>query len=206
MQREEAEVEAERRNREDPERERFEFYAFDQSAGLSADAWDVAARLRQGPTAPATAAAAAALEEAAPAPVFHDEPATMAEEPAAVVEQPPVFHEEPHVVAEPEPFHDEPPLPEGELRPWEERPSGRVAAWRASRRDRRERDKEEGKAGPFVRAVGAAVMMSGLLWMGMVVALAVFLQPDDALSFGVYLGAGVVGLVAIALGVAIRRS
>jgi hypothetical protein len=199
MEREEAQHEAERRNREDPQRERFEFYAFDQSAGLAPDAWEVAARLHQGPAAPATAAATAALEEAAPAPVLH-------EEPAAAPDAPPVFHEEPHVVEEPEPFHPEPLPHEGDLRPWEEPPPGRVATWRAGRRERRERDKEEGRAGPFVRAIGAAVMVTGLVWMAMVVALAVFLKPDDALSLGVYLGGAVLGLLAIGLGVAIRRS
>lgn len=199
MQREEAEHEAERRNREDPQRERFEFYAFDQSAGLAPDAWDVAARLHQGPAAPATAAATAALEESAPAPVLPEEPAVEPREPA-------VFHEEPAIVDEPEPFHPKRQPFEEDVRPWEEGPPGRVATWRAGRRERRERDKEEGRAGPLVRAIGAAVMVTGLLWMAMVVALAVFLQPDDALSFGVYLGAAVLGLLAIGLGVAIRRS
>ena len=48
MQREEAEAEAERRNRDDPKAARFEFYALDESAGLADDAWDVGIRLRPG--------------------------------------------------------------------------------------------------------------------------------------------------------------
>ncbi len=49
MLRDEAEREAERRNHEEPDRARYEFYAFDESAGMAEDAWDVAARLREGP-------------------------------------------------------------------------------------------------------------------------------------------------------------
>ena len=45
MQREEAEAEAERRNRDDPKAARFEFYALDQSAGLADDAWYAATKV-----------------------------------------------------------------------------------------------------------------------------------------------------------------
>src|SRR6476619_444966 len=69
MLRDQAELEAERRNHEDPDRARFEFYAFDESAGMAEDAWDVARRLRYGPP-PATAAAQAAA--AASEPPAHD--------------------------------------------------------------------------------------------------------------------------------------
>lgn len=43
----EAEEAAARSNREDPRRDRFVFYALDESAGLASDAWDVAMRLRR---------------------------------------------------------------------------------------------------------------------------------------------------------------
>jgi hypothetical protein len=69
---EEAEREAERRNLEDPDRARYEFYVFDESAGLAADAWQVSARLREGPpptaewpaTGPQTPAGGAPAREA----------------------------------------------------------------------------------------------------------------------------------------------
>ena len=47
MREHEAERAAARRNREDPRRDRFVFYALDESAGLAPDAWDVAMRLRR---------------------------------------------------------------------------------------------------------------------------------------------------------------
>jgi hypothetical protein len=170
MLREEAEREAERRNREDADRERFEFYPFDESAGIAPDAWDVAARLRQGPRTdrPATAAALAHAHEDAPP--YLPEPAVYEE---VVYEEPVVYADEP-VYAEPEP------LPAQEA--------------------------QDDRPGFFVRTVGAVVIVSGLLWMAMVVALAVFLKPDDATTFAVYIGAAVLGLLAIGLGVAIRRS
>jgi hypothetical protein len=66
MRQQEAEEEAERRNASDERRERLIFYAFDESAGLSEDAWEVATRLRRpeefqwelpAPAAPAVTAA-----------------------------------------------------------------------------------------------------------------------------------------------------
>jgi hypothetical protein len=68
---EEAEREAARRNLEDPDRARYEFYAFDESAGMADDAWQVSARLREGPpptaewpgVGPQTAAAGAPAPE-----------------------------------------------------------------------------------------------------------------------------------------------
>src|SRR3954470_472477 len=63
MRREEAELEAARRNRTEPDTDRFEYYAFDESAGLANDAWTVGARLRAGAvTAPATFAGGARRE------------------------------------------------------------------------------------------------------------------------------------------------
>jgi hypothetical protein len=180
MLRDEAEREADRRNREDPDRERFEFYPFDESAGLAPDAWDVAARLRQGPRAdrPATAAASARLAEH---PVAYEEPPAQLEETAAYA---PVFEEEAalHDVYDEAVLYEEEVVPEEPAAPEEDRP------------------------GLFVRLVGAVVVLSGVVWIGMVVALAVFLGPEDVTSFAVYIAAGVVGVLAMALGVAIRRS
>src|SRR5436190_24285120 len=65
MRREEAEREAARRNRTEPDTDRFEYYVFDESAGLADDAWTVGARLRAGAvTAPATFAGGARREVA----------------------------------------------------------------------------------------------------------------------------------------------
>ncbi len=47
MSQEEAEEAAARRNREDPHRDRFVFYALDESAGIAPDAWEIAMRLRR---------------------------------------------------------------------------------------------------------------------------------------------------------------
>src|SRR6185436_9768053 len=89
MLREEAEREAERRNQEDADRARYEYYAFDVSAGMADDAWDVSARLRQGPAStsdwpglgPQTPAAGAPEAEEAPLPERREEPWERREEP-----------------------------------------------------------------------------------------------------------------------------
>ena len=223
MLREEAEREADRRNREDPDRERFEFYAFDESAGLSAEAWDVAARLRQGPRTdrPATAAAllhpdpppaeATAYEETAPAGPPHEAPHHEAPHHEAPHHEAPSYeaphHEAPHQAAAfEEAAYEEALRPET---PYEEVSyAEHVEAVRAPEPapGRGERKADEDRPGVFVRTVGAVVIVVGLLWMALVVALAVLLEPDDATTFAVYLGGAVLGLLAIALGVAIRRS
>jgi hypothetical protein len=155
MRREEAEREAAARNREDPAAARVEFYAFDESAGLSDEAWAVSTRLRPGgSTAPATYAGTRA-----PAPA-----------PAAEETWP-----EPLAPAAPDRLEDQP------------EPEGR-------------------RSGLFMRSLGAAVIVMGMLWMAMLIALAVILKPNDATGVGFYLGAAVLGLLAILLGVAIRRS
>jgi len=72
MLRDEAEREADRRNREDQRRKRLEFYAFDETAGGDDDGWTVAVRLRRTPqpdqatAVPGPAAAAAAVSESRP--------------------------------------------------------------------------------------------------------------------------------------------
>ena len=85
---EEAEREATRRNLEDPDRARYEFYAFDESAGMADDAWQVSARLREGPPptaewpgmGPQTAAAGAPAPAVAQAPASSPPPAPPAHE------------------------------------------------------------------------------------------------------------------------------
>jgi hypothetical protein len=188
MRREEAELEAARRNRSEPDVDRFEYYVFDESAGLADDAWTVGARLRAGAvTAPATFAGGA----------------------------------RPEVELEPEPpaewFDEELPAPppprrraarRGPRRPLRtiaSQPS-LIGRWRERRRARRAEPSEEDGPGLFVRAVGAAVVVVGMLWMVMVVVLAVVLQPNGVSGVVLYLGAAVLGLFAILLGVAIRRS
>ena len=173
MLREEAEREAHRRNHEDPGRERFEFYAFDESAGMANHAWDVAARLRQGPRAdrPATAAAAAAAGTGAPA-SWHPDAALLAEpahEPVAAGAG--LDHDAGISYGPPEP--------------------AAVAA---------------GRAGILVRILGAVVVVVGIAWIAMVVVLAVILAPGDAVTVAIYVAAAALGLFAMALGVAIRRS
>jgi uncharacterized membrane protein len=175
MLREEAQGEADRRNREDPDRARFEFYPFDESAGMSAEAWDVAARLRQGPRTDRPATAAAATGRHAP-PAY--------EEATALYEEAPDGHEETAVYSEAPPARHRDREPEPEPEP----------------------DYDENRPGFFVRAVGAVVMLVGVLWIVLVVVLAFLLKPENTTSYAVYAGAAVLGLLAIGLGVAIRRS
>jgi hypothetical protein len=164
MRREEAEREAAARNREDPAAARVEFYALDESAGLSEEAWAVSTRLRPGgSTAPATYAGTRAS----------------APPPAAPPPAPPAPAEE----TWPEP----PPAPAASDGHLEDEPEGR-------------------RSGLFMRSLGALVIVAGMLWMAMLIALAVILKPNDATGVGFYLGAAVLGLLAILLGVAIRRS
>jgi hypothetical protein len=174
MRRDEAELEASRRNRDDPEAARFEFYAFDQSAGMSDDAWDVATRLRPGgAAAPGTYAGA---RRARPR-------ATAVDEPVAAPPPPRARRRAPDLSA--------------------------IGRWLVRRRAARAGEDEEAdpeRAGVFVRSLGAAVIVMGMVWMGMLIALAAILKPNDAKSVGFYLGAAVLGLLAILLGVAIRRS
>jgi hypothetical protein len=177
MLREEAQSEADRRNRDDPDRARFEFYPFDESAGLSADAWDVAARLRQGPRTDRPATAAAATGRHAP-PVYEEATALYDEAPAAYQDTAMYSEAPPARRAEPEPAHD----------------------------DHHDDHYDDNRPGFFVRAVGAVVMLVGLLWIGLVVVLAVLLKPENTTSYAVYAAAALLGLMAIGLGVAIRRS
>ena len=98
MREHEAERAAARRNREDPRRDRFVFYALDESAGLAPDAWEVAMRLRRDDERPPGRSKPSRrshrspqLEAPAPAAVWDAEPAAMqpeAMEPVATEEAP----------------------------------------------------------------------------------------------------------------------
>jgi hypothetical protein len=144
---------------------------------MAADAWDVAARLRQGPTTerPATAAGVASPSVA---------PAVVEE---AVIPETQAWEMEP--AYEPEPVYAEP-EPEPEPEPYEPDAGEEL----------------DDRPGFFVRLVGALVIVVGLAWLGIVVTLALILSPDDATSFAIYLGAASLGVLAMALGVVIRRS
>jgi hypothetical protein len=173
MEREEAELEAARRNASDERRSRLEFYAFDPSAGLANDAWEVTMRLRRDRSGEGAVAAPPA-PEAGPAAIEPDDYAPAAQldvypEPSYVPEPPDT---ERHEAAPSRPVDDwfepgptpapEPPapelLPEPELEPEpaprrrERRPrrigrvrrgAARVGARLRERRDRRRRAREE---------------------------------------------------------------
>jgi hypothetical protein len=184
MLRDEAERDAERRNHEDPDRARYEFYAFDESAGMAEDAWDVAVRLREGPPPTAEWAGLGPQTPAGGAP-----PPEPVEEPL-FLEGPTIAEADPF--AGPDPFVE--PLPHGESLPYEE--PARAA----------EPGEDAGRAGLFVRVLGAVVIVVGMLWMAMIVVLAIVIAPNEATSFIALLVAAAFGLLAILLGVAIRRS
>jgi hypothetical protein len=193
MRREEAELEAARRNRSEPDTDRFEYYVFDESAGLADDAWTVGARLRAGAvTAPATFAGGARR--------------------AVEVEELPAEWGDGEVPAAPAP-HRPRAAPARRRRPAQPSPWRTIASqpsligrWLKRRRAHAAVPPEDDRPGLFVRTVGAAVVLMGMLWMFAVVVLAVLLQPNSASGVVVYLGAAVLGLLAILLGVAIRRS
>jgi hypothetical protein len=190
MLREEAEREAERRNHEEPDRARYEFYAFDESAGMAEDAWDVAARLREGPSPRAEWPGLGPQTPAggAPPPV-PPKPTEPVEEPL-VLEGPTIAETDPF--AGPDPFVE--PLPYEAPLPYEEPPPPG------------EPGEDGGRAGVFVRVLGAVVIVVGMLWMAMIVVLAVVLKPNEVTTFVALLFASALGLLAILLGAVIRRS
>jgi len=166
MQREEAELEAARRNASDERRSRLEFYAFDPSAGLAGDAWEVTMRLRRDRWEEDAVAAAAEVavpviepHDPAPAPEFVDtppepdhEPALAATESYEIAPEPAVddwFEPEPSPVSAPTPE----PLPEAEAET--ETETEPVAAPARRRRGRRPRAGGRGRRG--VDRAGAAL-------------------------------------------------
>lgn len=81
----EAEEAAARRNREDPRRDSFVFYALDESAGIAPDAWEVAMRLRRDDERPRRRSREPQRTTPAPAP---HAPATAVMEPELVATPP----------------------------------------------------------------------------------------------------------------------
>ena len=57
-----------------------------------------------------------------------------------------------------------------------------------------------------MRLVGGAVMLVAIVWVIAIVGLAIVLDSWGLASLLIYFGAAVIGLGALALGVAIRRS
>jgi hypothetical protein len=172
MLRDEAEREAARRNLEDSGRARYEFYAFDESAGLAADAWDVSRRLREGPPPTAEWPGPGPQTPAAGAPAPPPESVVSIPPPSAPTLAP--VPEDEAVFPEPLPYED-----------FEE---------------------DDGRPGVFVRGFGLLVMLVGVLWIAMVVALALVLKANNFTSYAVFGAAGVLGLLAVGLGIAIYRS
>lgn len=219
MLRSEAQEEAERLNTTDERAQRLEFYPMDASAGLSDDAWEVATRLREGdppPRRPARVGAPAATvaAESAPGPANAPEPLPAGEsglvdyEPELVdYEAEPVYYAaEPSAAAEPgyEPQFVDQEVWTGERgRSRRARPAREPKAPRAPR-ERRERDPH--RPGIFTRLIGIVVLLMGLLWIGMTVAVIMVLGVKSAAALGVYAIAFVLGLLALFLGRAILRS
>ena len=190
MLRDEAEREAERRNHEEPDRARYEFYAFDESAGMAEDAWDVAARLREGPppTAEWPGLGPQTPAGGAPPPARRRPPEPV-EEPLVLEGSTPA---ETGPVAGPDPFVE--PLPYEAPLPHEEPPP------------HGEPEEDGRRPGLFVRILGAVVIVVGMLWMALIVVLAVVLKPNETTTFIALLFASALGLLAILLGAVIRRS
>jgi len=211
MTREEAEQEAARRNREDPRARRLEFYAFDESAGVSHDAWEVTMRLRRG----------GPVEVAAPPPRPRPGPGRTAPPRPA---PPPVEPDPPPAAPEPEPgeaFYDHAAsadtsaaLPETQAHapfaePW---PEPEAAYAEAEYGEGGTADWEAGEVGDgrrpgrVVRAVGTLVILVAILWLGTITALAVILSADSSTAILIYIGSAVAGVLAVGLGFAIRRA
>ncbi len=202
MLREEAEREAERRNLEDPDRARYEFYAFDESAGMASDAWDVGRRLRAGPppaadwpgVGPQTAAGGAPAPSGDPAP---REPAPAPPEDESLFLGGPT-------IAETDPFSGPDVFAEPPPEAWAQEPPAHEE-W-ADEDWPQDADRRRDRGGIFVKIVGVIVTLAGLAWTAMVVVLTTVLHPDSTSSVGAFIVAGVVGLLTILLGVTIFRS
>jgi hypothetical protein len=177
MRREEAEAEAAWRNKQDERRGRLEFYAFDPSAGLANDAWEVSMRLRS-------------------------EPADVAAPPPESV-SPDLSPEDERVPGSAEPTADYPPSEPAEAYP----PAPRRRGLRRRRRAEEELAAEpRTPLGRVVRVVGVAVIAVALLWVGATTALLVMVGGTSPSGLALYGAALLAGFIAMALGFAIRRS
>ncbi|MFL5821662.1 MAG: hypothetical protein ACJ76S_13355 [Solirubrobacteraceae bacterium] len=232
MRREEAEQEAAWRNAHDERRARLEFYAFDASVGLAEDAWEVTMRLRSEPTPMPVAdpPAAAPLQPAATPEVAPDvaAPDDLPPQPAAAAQPPSDLEPWEHPTAEPAIAGEAAPEaapagpPPEPARRWLRAGRRMRAAPRPRipppRRPRRERPPDEPRAADLAlepprtllerltRLVGNAVIAVAILWVGMVTALALLTSTTSTLGLLIYGVALLVGLAAIGLGLAIRRT
>ncbi len=191
----EAEEAAARRNREDPRRDRFVFYALDESAGIASDAWDVAMRLRRDDERPRRKSRVRAASTAPPAPR-----ATA----TAVIEPEP----EPEPEAEPEPE----PEPEAELElvapvAWESLAPTEVYEIEVEPADlpapAPEPPAPRRRRFGLVRLWGVFVVLVGLAFIAAVLVVAIVFRDYTHLSTLTW-GVGVAaGLVAVWLGIAL---
>lgn len=160
MERAEAELEAARRNASDKRRTRLEFYAFDPSAGLADDAWEVTMRLRRDRSVdevvvaatPETVPPPTEPEYHPPTPEITDSSVEPSYEPAPAIT-------ERHETAPPRPvddrFEPDPPPPPGPEPDLLVEPASEPATAPAPRRERRPR--RTGRVRPDVARIGGVV-------------------------------------------------
>jgi hypothetical protein len=159
MEREEAELEAARRNASDERRSRLEFYAFDPSAGLAGDAWEVTMRLRREGSEERVVAAPLAAEEPPPGIELDDRPPAQdfVDVPTEPAYEPAPAPTESYEVGPAPPVDDwfEPdPAPQPTPAPLPEPEPGPVAVPTRGRRERRRRAEARPRR---VARVGAAL-------------------------------------------------
>ncbi|MDX6666881.1 MAG: hypothetical protein QOK04_261 [Solirubrobacteraceae bacterium] len=182
MRQQEAEEEAERRNATDERRERLVFYAFDESAGLAEDAWEVSTRLRRPEEFVWELPAPADPKVTAVPP---DDPVPVAAPaPAAEVEVERGFEPEPGF---PQAEQTEPPEPADAPAP------ARAARPRARRKDR------------LLRAWGYFVMLVGTLFIAGTLTVWLGFRSYLQIGAGVIVGLVAAGVFAIWVGAQIAR-
>lgn len=182
----EAEEAAARRNREDPRRDRFVFYALDESAGMASDAWDVAMRLRREDDQPRRRSRGRAASTPPPAPR-----ATA----TAVIEPESEPEPEPELAA-PAVWEDLAPTEVYDVAIDPVDPDASPAAPAPAPRRRRF---------GIVRLWGVFVVLVGLAFIAAVLVVAIVLRDYTHLSTPTW-GVGVAaGLVAVWIGVALVR-
>lgn len=182
----EAEEAAARRNREDPRRDRFVFYALDESAGIASDAWDVAMRLRREDDQPRRRSRVRAASTPPPAPR-----ATA----TAVIEPESEPEPEPELAA-PAAWEDLAPTEVYDVAIDPVDPDASAAAAAPAPRRRRF---------GIVRLWGVFVVLVGLAFIAAVLVVAIVFRDYTHLSTPTW-GVGVAaGLVAVGIGVALVR-
>ena len=212
MRQHEAEREAEDRNRHDSRRDKFVFYALDQSAGIAEDAWEVATRLRRpdefqwqlpdpvdvraagdsdGPPQvhleePAAPPAVEAQPTVAAEPVFEEPPAAPAVEPLQpTVAAEPVFHEP----AAPPPLEPEPTVA---AEPVFDEPTSPPPTRRR-------------RGSLLLRLWGVFVLLVGVAFTGATIAIAVSFRDYLQIHPLIFAGFVAAGVFAVWVGVEIAR-